>query len=307
MRVRGLLATTTLAGSLLALPVLAEEAESCLLVRDELNDTAYQNRPETTGYAVHPDLDVVSADVATDKRFLYAAIRLQSLNSWPPHQRAGAATYRMEFASGTRRYFVEMPAGAPMAVASGRAWSPWATAGRIGGRVYRVAGRIDHWTGEVLVRAPLSAFGQQAIGDGTLLGDFAVTATRTYADHGQLAPGVSTRVTVGDVATSMDLYAAGAPSCIAPDPLPERPKPTEPEPTREPSPTASPEPPATPTPTSEPTVEPTTEPTVDPSAEPTVDPSPEPTEPEPTEPEPTEPQPTDPEPTEPAPSPTATP
>ena len=295
MRVRGLLATTTLAGSLLALPVLAEEAESCQLVRDDLNDTAYQNRTETSGYAVQPDLDIVSADVATDERFLYAAIRLQSLSYWPLYQRAGAATYRMEFASGTRRYFVQVPEGYPMAAASSRAWSPWATAGRVGGRVYQVAGRVDHWTGEVIVRAPLAAFGRGAFADGTLLGDFEVTATRTYADHGQLAPGVSTRVTVGDAASSMELYAAGTPSCITPEAPPKRPKPepTEPEPTREPSPTASPEP--------SPTTEPTTEPTVDPSAEPTIDPTPEP---EPTEPEPEpEPEPTEPEPTEPVPSP----
>jgi hypothetical protein len=194
---------------------------------------------------------------------------VQGLDPRASYETAGA-TYRLEFSSGTRRLFVQATQPESSPVRLGHYRYRTGLAGRVGGRSYPVWVEFDTEADEVRVTAPLPWFGRGTVKPGDELTDLTVTTTRTYSDHGQLAPGVSSRVSVGDAAEGDGTYVAGSLSCITPDEWlaePE-PEPTEPEPTVEPEPTEP-----------EPTVEP------------------EPTEPEPTEPEPTEPEPTEPEPT----------
>ena len=295
MRVRGMLATTALATSaLFGLPAAAEEPDSCLLLVDDVNDTSYQGRAELAGFAVQPDVDITSADVSTDGELLYAVIRVQSLRTHTPgYPRSGETKYRLEFASSSRRYYVQVPSGYPASVSTYPYYWPAATAGRVGGRAYQVWSWTDYASSEIYVEAPLHVFGRGSMANGTLLGDLRATAGRTYSDNGQLAPGVSSRVSVGDTATSTQTYTAGAPSCITPaEPVFVQPEPD----------------PAPPEPTPSPTVEPSPEPQpTQPPTSPTQEPTPQPTDPTPAPTEPT-PQPTDPTPapTEPTPEPTET-
>ena len=105
------------------------------------------------------------------------------------------------------------------------------------------------------------------------------TTRRAPARKAAKGPGVASRVTVGDTATTADHYVAGSPTCVEPRVSTEPPAPTpSPEPTEEPTEEPTPEPSEEPEPTEEPW--------------PTEEPTEEPTEPEPTEPEPTEPEPT---------------
>jgi len=214
MRGRGLLATSALAGvALLVVPAAAgDETESCGLVQDALDDTALQGMKEAAGVLVQQDVDLTSADVATDEENLYAVLRVQSIYGGP-RVGTGQAVYRLEFLSGTRKMFVQVPGSAAVAYPS--AYGIPATAGRVGGRSYPVSAFVDPMMSEISVTAPLYAFGRGGVQPGSTLSAFHATAVRTYVNYGQLAPGVSSRVTVSDEADATTTYSAGTGSIRA--------------------------------------------------------------------------------------------
>jgi hypothetical protein len=215
MRIRGTIAAAALAGAgLLALPASADE--SCHLLTDATNDTAFGGRAESAGVAVQQPLDIVSADVATAEGWLYAVIRVQALerasttNAYP-------TTYRLELTAGTRKIFVQATSvqqNAALPVSVWAATSYAFTAGRVGVRAYRANGALDMEGNEIRVEAPVEAFGRDTILPGVELGGLTATTVRTYSDHGQLAPGVGSKVTVSDTATSTATYVADSESCM---------------------------------------------------------------------------------------------
>lgn len=228
MRLRGAFAAgiVVASGLLLHHPAMADD-DACGLVADAPNDTAYQGQQQTAGVLVQQPVDITSADVATDDSTLYAAIRVQSLAnlySGPVVLDTYArytTTYRFEMTAGARKVFVQA------VVPSQTYWfGPWVplrdttTAGRVNGRSYKVTGALDMEANEVRIEAPLSVFGRNTVTPGIELGGFALTATRVYSDNGQLAPGVSSKVSVGDTAAGANgvTYVAGTLSCILPDP-----------------------------------------------------------------------------------------
>jgi hypothetical protein len=214
MRIRGTITAAVLAGAgLLALPATADE--SCHLLTDAANDTTFGARAETSGVAVQQPLDILSADVATAEGWLYAVIRVQGLER-STYGNAYPTTYRLELTAGTRKVFVQA-AGNPAnsAVTAASTFINYTfTAGRVGVRSYRANGTLDVEGNEIRIEAPVEYFGRDTVLPGVELGGLTATAVRTYSDHGQLAPGVSSKVTASDTATSTATYVADSESCM---------------------------------------------------------------------------------------------
>lgn len=237
MTTRRVLAALLVAAPVLAAPVASAAPRTyCHLLRDPIGDTSPQE-DVADGYG--SEVDIVSADVATDARVLTAVVRLRDLASADPAHALYGRTYEFFFTIGVERsYSLHAQFGNPTVATLFWHSEPWTNpederAGLLvaGARTERLAGataRVVAARNEVRITVPLTAFGlhRDGIKRGTRLYDFAALTDRSVGDfpgsplpseaggaRWYVHPGVPWDVANG---TRSAHYVVGARSCVRP-------------------------------------------------------------------------------------------
>jgi hypothetical protein len=219
-----LAATVALGAALLAVPAHAapRSAPSCRLVTDAANDDVGAGSGTDAAFR-DADLDIISADVATDASRLVAVIKTRTLRAADTDSPTGR-TYDLTFVSGEQRYSVTAyiaPDGTDAQVAREDKRLPDEKSfARIG------SGKVvwDYAHGEVRVTAPLSLFAPYTpITRSRPLHGFTVIASKHAGTGGNnvtqagqtLQYGGGGLSTVVDDAASNRTYVPGTASCVA--------------------------------------------------------------------------------------------
>jgi hypothetical protein len=210
---RQLMAVVVLAVAVSTLPASAGTSPSCMLIRDPAGDATDQPSLSVPGVN-QPDLDIVSADVASDERVTTTVIRVQRLGT--ALEAAGRRNqYRFSFYLGGygdvdtvayrsvdgEQFAVTLPAeGADMTRA-----------------VLPATGTFDVARNEVRVTIPLmQASGHRNVRKQTYFTRLAADTFRGFGAAGNslgLAGGLGLATGV-DHASSGNRYLAGSPSCV---------------------------------------------------------------------------------------------
>lgn len=204
-RVVLLLAALSLAAS--ATPSLAGPSRACMLVRDAAGDASDQ--PNLTVPAVNfPDLDILSADIATDARSITTVIRVQDLGT--ALDAAGRRNqYRFSFKFGQN--FGEIVTYAYRGL-DGEQFlvSIPSENGSVTVDQLPAKGVFDVARNEVRVTIPIAqANDSRPVRRGTYLSGLTATTFRGVG----ILPGIGA-ATGMDSATSESRYLVGTPSCV---------------------------------------------------------------------------------------------
>lgn len=157
-----------------------------------------------TGLPVPPsndNLDVVSADIASNAKTITAAIRLKALGE-DATSPAGSTVYFNFFVNGKQQYL-----NADLDGSGGATYSYGDFTGANGGRaqIAETTGVLDTAKKEIRISAPANGF-KEAIRPGTKLTDLSVLAQRLFVVFTPSA----------DAAESSKVYSSGALSCVKP-------------------------------------------------------------------------------------------
>jgi hypothetical protein len=223
------LAPVIAAAVLLTAPNAFGAPAACRLVVDPKGDDRVNGdtgSPALDDVYDDSDLDVVSADVATDARNVTTVVRTATLRESDPDSPTGRM-YWFSFAVGRQTYTV-----AATLTVDGRygvvyrdtqPYQEGGVAGDIGEILGSAVVRADFARSEVRVTAPLTYFARTPIGRGTRLTGLRAWTFHQYGTAGQRhqvadrvvmwgAAGYGTGV---DAASSARTYVAGSASCVA--------------------------------------------------------------------------------------------
>lgn len=205
-RIALLLSTLSLA--IFATPSLANSSQSCMLIRDPAGDASDQ--PNLTVPGVNqPDLDIVSADIASDARSVTTVVRVQRLGT--ALEAAGRHNYyRFSFYLGQ---YGDVMTEAYRGV-DGEQFA--VTVPNEGDGVGRpelpATGVFDVARNEVRVTIPLMrASGNRIVRKGRYFSQLAADTFRGVGTGTPFGLGVFTAV---DHASTAKQYLAGSPSCV---------------------------------------------------------------------------------------------
>ncbi|HVE74560.1 MAG TPA: hypothetical protein VNA30_05650 [Mycobacteriales bacterium] len=178
---------------------------NCKLVQDARGDATAAAVTEPAPLPNNPQLDVLSADLASDGRTLTAVLRLDALAATDANAPTGRG-YHLSFAAGEAVLVLSAHIDA-MGTATYSAGSEEAsTAMRLG----EASGRIDLAKREIRIHAPVSAFASKA----ALRPGSQVTSLLARTQRG-VSAGPVARGVVADNTEPSGRYALGAPSCVA--------------------------------------------------------------------------------------------
>ena len=213
MRAARLVACAAAAAAFALAPAASGAGTACNLVTDAQGDQAHSVAGVATPLPVSPDLDVVSADVASTKRYVTAVVRVAALHDIDTAAPTGRH-YEVRFQVGTRTYALEADRGVDGYTA--RAWDESRGVG-----LGEAAVAWDYSARAVVVTAPAAAFGLK---NGALLTNISVLTGHHYGTGGGRGVGtpVGWSATVGnagiddvtDTAATTKAYRAGTPSCV---------------------------------------------------------------------------------------------
>jgi hypothetical protein len=198
----------------------------CRLLRDGTRDTGPQ---ELVAPGSTSDVDLVSADVATNAKYLTVALRVRDLATTDPTAGVQGRSYALAFSVGLDAHFsLWATLGSPRtfalyreAEAASRGWSTYRTT-----PLARATGTVDTAHDEIRMTVPLAALDLGRLTAGSTLTDLAAYSTRTDGDYegsavpSELPLGARPVVQPGDpwdyIAPARDVrYVAGARSCVA--------------------------------------------------------------------------------------------
>lgn len=211
MHARLTLLAAAMAASVAATPALGA-ARACHYVVDPKGDFRHVQDPTPADdHYVSPDLDIVSADVATNKRWLTVAVRLASLRQIAPDAPTGRR-YEMAFTVGGTPYSLHAviaPDGEDASVfengvGAGTASAVW-----------------DFANAEVRISAPVTSF--PGLAKRQAVKDITVVAGHHYGSGGGSLPTPAVGVHWGhagvyhaiDTAKTQRAYVPGTASCVA--------------------------------------------------------------------------------------------
>ncbi|HEX8001754.1 MAG TPA: hypothetical protein VF519_03575 [Mycobacteriales bacterium] len=207
-------AAAAVAAAVLA-PAASAAGVACHLVVDPKGDQSHGTDLVPSSVYVSPDLDVVGADVASNKRHLTAVVRTASLREVDTDAPTGRA-YAVLFTVNGHRYRLAATYGPDGYV--GTASDEDKGAGLGGASVV-----LDHAKREVRISAPAATFGVAA---GNVISGLAVTTGHHYGTNSpKVVPGAAGYgAYVGgagltdetDTASSTRTYVAGSRSCVTP-------------------------------------------------------------------------------------------
>jgi hypothetical protein len=208
-------------------------APSCRLVRDPRGDgrwfTSYTPTP-ADGLDADSDLDIVSADIATDAKQITAVVRTVTLRADDPQAPTGRS-YWVLFVVGEQRYYIEAvtaavgnDTGEVFRETSRTPDEPTGAGESSAEGLGRAAVRFDHAKAEVRMTAPLSYFashtplskGRQIRGiEAMSFHQQGFGAGRQSLPNGSVVDWGGGGAANGiDVATTKQTYTVGAPSCV---------------------------------------------------------------------------------------------
>ncbi len=203
---------------IVAAPAAASPRETCRLVVDAERDDAAME-PAGPAPASSGPLDIVSADVAADRRWVTAVVRVRDLTALDASSASGT-DYNLSFTRGLDRF--TMTAGRT-ADGGMRFWVARSEPlGAVSGsRIFAfVDGVFDDDASEVRVTAPRAAFAEfDALRDGERLTDLVAETERTVGSAGHSGvpyPGGFTISNGSDEARGETPYVIGEPSCVKP-------------------------------------------------------------------------------------------
>lgn len=182
----------------------------CNLVEDAKGDTFLVRSQDTAG-AYGPDepaVDIVSADLASDKTNITAVIRVAKLAKTSGTAPTGL-TFRLQFASASEQdenmYLSASTTGSTDTFVAGTR----AITANLSTKIADATGVFDLAKSEVRITVPLKVFAAQGLKPGAVLSLTGLdqTASRLLPNGGGV---------FADVARSEKSYTAGTPSCVVP-------------------------------------------------------------------------------------------
>jgi len=212
MRPARLLACTAAVAAFALAPSATAAGKVCNLVVDAKGDQRMGGNNTPDGVYESPDQDILSGDVASNKRYLTAVIRLASLRDVDTDVPTGRS-YVAAFRVGATRYSMQAVYGVDSQSGS-------ATNDTTGVGIGSVGVVWDFQAREVRMTAPVSYFGLKP---GTRVGELTLTAGYHFGSGGVsvgAVPGYGAYAgafgadSEGDVATTRREYVAGTPSCV---------------------------------------------------------------------------------------------
>lgn len=183
----------------------------CNLITDDAGD-ANLIGPDPN----HDALDILSADLATDKKNVTAVIRVKKLATTDPTIAPTGMRWQLSFTQDGEIIALAAHASATGVITYDGSYK---TTAEKTGHIYTggFTGTFDATANEIHITAPVSLLsGQATLKPGTMLSDLAADA---YSDVSVQVPqagvGAADAIPI-DTATSAKPYAAGTPSCVTP-------------------------------------------------------------------------------------------
>jgi hypothetical protein len=220
-----------LAALSLAPSALAAPAPVCKLVTDPAGDDKASSDSTSTPYTDDvydsSDLDILSADVATDAKNITAVIRTRTLHADDPDSPTGRM-WQFFFVVGEQRYVLSgaktFDGSHAMVYRETADYEEGGNGATMGEGIGRAKVAFDYRRAEVRITAPLSYFKPYtAIDKGRLLRDLMVWSFHDYGTSGtrqNVTDDYVVDIGGGGAASSIDgarstkTYAAGARSCV---------------------------------------------------------------------------------------------
>jgi hypothetical protein len=215
---------------LTAAPHAVGAPKACRLVVDPKGDDRVNGdtrHPALDDVYDDSDLDVVSADLATDARNVTAVVRLATLRQTDPDSPTGRM-YWFSFVAGEQRYTLSATLGADgtsgIVYRETKRYEDGSTGVATGEGIGSAVVRPSWAKAELTITAPLSVFAPHTpLTRDRLLRELQVFTFHHYGTGGQRHEAGGRVVLWGsggagdsvDIATSKKTYAPGSPSCVA--------------------------------------------------------------------------------------------
>jgi hypothetical protein len=212
MRPARLLACTAAVAAFTLAPSATAAGKVCNLVVDAKGDQRMGGNHTPDGVYESPDQDIVGGDIASNKRYVTAVVRLASLRDVDTDVPTGRS-YVAAFTVGATRYSMHAVYGVDSQ--SGSASNDTAGVG-----LGHVGVVWDFQSREVRMTAPVSYFGAKP---GSRIGGLTLTSNYHFGSGGVsvgAVPGYGAYAgafgtdSAGDTATTTRTYVAGTPSCV---------------------------------------------------------------------------------------------